>query len=253
MIGRQKRIAACGVSKTLSALVLALVILARPSPGHALSELPPTQAPEAEVEQGAPLPPLEGPLTGPDGGLPDPAPVIRATPETGTPETGPGMAAPEDAAPVEILTDLSALPEPARRMRELILEAAASGDPERLRPLLGIGPAATQLAFGDIEGDPVDYLRSISGDGEGREILAILIDLLHAGFVRFDAGTPSETYVWPYFVALPLDQLTPPQKVDLLRIVTAGDVEDMKAYGGYNFFRAGISAEGEWRFFMAGD
>lgn len=47
--------------------------------------------------------------------------------------------------------------------------------------------------------------------------------------------------------------MTPPQKVELLRLVTAGDVEDMKAYGGYNFYRIGISPEGQWRFFIAGD
>ena len=138
-------------------------------------------------------------------------------------------------------------------MRALIIEAAATGDIEKLRALLGSGPTATQLAFGEIDADPVEYLRSVSGDGAGQEILAILIDLLNTGFVQVDAGGPSDTYVWPYFAALPLESLTPPQKVELLRLVTAGDVEDMKAYGAYNFYRIGISPDGEWRFFMAGD
>ena len=35
-------------------------------------------------------------------------------------------------------------------------------------------------------------------------------------------------YVWPYFFAVPLDRLTPRQRVELFKIVTAGDYEDMK-------------------------
>jgi hypothetical protein len=60
-------------------------------------------------------------------------------------------------------------------------------------------------------------------------------------------------YVWPYFFAVPLDALTGRQRVELFKIVTAGDYEDMKNYGAYIFYRAGISPEGRWLFFVAGD
>lgn len=231
----------------------ALLMITFATPALALSELKPAQPQASEVQQGPSLPPLDEPTVGPDGGLPLPDPIIRETPESQSEESAPEPAVVEDGVPVDIITDLALLPEPARRMRELILAAAATGEPEKLRALLGTGPNATQLAFGDIEADPIAYLRSVSGDGEGLEILAIIIDLLNTGFVRIDAGEPNETYVWPYFAALPLDGLTAPQKVELLRLVTAGDVEDMKAYGAYNFYRVGISPDGEWRFFMAGD
>lgn len=239
------------VASLLSAVFLAPMT---PPAALALSELKPAGAPETNPDQLPGLPPLEEPQSGPDGGLPDPDPVIRDIEETEVPSspTRPATIATDGPLP-EVLTDLTQLPEPVARMRELIVEAAASGDPERLRALLGVGPSATQLAAGAVDGDPVGYLRAISGDGEGQEILAILIDLLNAGFVRLDAGKATETFVWPFFAAVPLETLTPPQRVELLRIVTAGDVEDMKAYGGYNFFRVGISADGAWRFFMAGD
>ncbi|MEM5472153.1 hypothetical protein WNZ14_10495 [Hoeflea sp. AS60] len=235
-----------------STVLAAALMLTLTSPANALSELKPAQPADAEQVQVAP-PPLDEPTIGPDGGLPQPDPIIRETPQSQSEDSNPDAAVVEDQAPADIITDLSQLPEPARRMRELILEAAATGDPEKLRALLGTGPNATQLAFSQIDADAVEYLRTISGDGEGQEILAILIDLLNTGFVRIDAGGPNETFVWPYFVALPLDSLTAPQKVELLRLVTAGDVEDMKAYGAYNFYRVGISPDGEWRFFMAGD
>ena len=64
---------------------------------------------------------------------------------------------------------------------------------------------------------------------------------------------PNELYVWPYFFAVPLDRLTPPQRVELFKIVTAGDYEEMKTYGTYIFYRVGITPEGRWSFFVAGD
>ena len=157
------------------------------------------------------------------------------------------------APPPPVMHDLSRLPEPARRMRVLIENAAKTGEIQALRPLLGKGATQTQLAISGQQGDPIAYLRSISGDPEGQEVLAILLDVLDAGFVDMDPGKPDETYVWPYFFSRPIDSLTAPQRVELLRIVTAGDFADMKANGGYNFFRVGITPDGQWKFFVAGD
>lgn len=160
----------------------------------------------------------------------------------------------EDGFPTaEISKDLEALPFPARRMRELILEATQAGDIEKLRALIGVGDSMTQLSLGGIEGDPIDYLKQQSGDPEGHELLAILEEVLEAGYARIDAGTEHETYVWPYFYGLPLGGLTPVQRVELFRILTYGDYEEMKDFGGYIFYRVGISPTGRWQFFVAGD
>ena len=212
------------------------------------------------------LPPIEaGKSNDPDSGTPAiPLPVEPAirTDDASQPDTEdltpndpvePPETMESDLPDPEILTDPNLLPTPARRMRELILEACKSGDIEALRPLIGSGAHITQLSLGGLEGDPVNFLREISGDGEGHEILAILEEVLEAGFVRMDEGTPHEIYVWPYFFAYSLDRLDPRQRVELFRIVTAGDYEDMKLFGGYNFYRAGITPEGQWAFFVAGD
>ena len=216
-----------------------------PSPDAAVSA-PISDSADAPAEPDA-LPPLEGPEIGPDGGLPDPAPAIRRSDEPG------GVIVSEPAPAPEVIRDVSALPAPAARMRELIIQAARTGEPERLRALLGAGPTATQLSLSGIEEDPIEYLESISGDGKGIELLAIMLDILDAGFVHVDEGGANDLYVWPYFVATDLDALTPEQTVELLRIVTAGDLEDMRNFGAYNFFRIGISPDGEWRFFISGD
>lgn len=158
-----------------------------------------------------------------------------------------------DARLPEIITDLEAAPFPVRKMRELILEAARAGDIEKLRPYIGYGDDVTMLSLGGYEEDPIRFLQSLSGDAEGHEILAIISEVLEAPFVRLDAGTDREVYVWPYFYAYPFDKLTPEQRVDLFRIITYGDFEEMAAFGSYIFYRLGITPEGRWRFFVAGD
>jgi hypothetical protein len=132
------------------------------------------------------------------------------------------------------------------------MEAARSGDIERLRPLMEAQPEPPSVSFGD-PGDPIEYLKALAGDAEGREILAILLEVLEAGFARVGEGTPEEIYVWPYFAQYPLEALSPEQNVELFTLLTAADLEDMRAYGAYTFFRVGIATDGRWLFFVAGD
>jgi hypothetical protein len=149
--------------------------------------------------------------------------------------------------------DFSKLPAPVRRIREQIIEAAATGDPEKLRPIIEANGEPPQFSLNDTGDDPVAFLKSESGDEGGREILAILLDVLNAGYVHVDVGTPDEMYVWPYFAEYPIDKLSPRQLVELFRIVYAGDYEDMKEAGGYNFYQVGIAPNGVWESFMAGN
>ena len=208
--------------------------------GGPTAQTPPSEEAEPDAGEGLQLP------------LPDPL-IRRGAGDEAVTEPADDTAVTEPEPPVEVLYDITKAPEPVRSMRELIVEAAASGDIERLRPLLGKGPTQTQVSVVEGADDPVTMLKGLSGDPDGIEILAILLDVLATGFVKVDAGTPNETYVWPYFAAKSLDTLSPPEKVELLRIVTAGDFADMQEFGGYNFYRVGISPDGQWKFFVAGD
>jgi hypothetical protein len=272
----ERRPAGRAVGLFAAVLLAGAAALFAVSPALALSEIPeeevqPPPVTDDKIES-QPLPPPDpvappGSETPPPTETPPPANDTPAPPPADQPvEPPPGNATPppvDDAEeaqpegpPAEIIYDLSRLPAPAKRMRELIIEAARSGDLEKLRPFIGTGDSATVLSFGGVDGDPIEFLRSISGDtepGQGQEILAILEEVLSAGFVHLDPGTPEEMYVWPYFHAVPLEKLTPPQRVELFKIVTAGDYEEMRAYGVYSFYRAGISPEGQWNFFVAGD
>ncbi|HEX9903935.1 MAG TPA: hypothetical protein VGA77_03115, partial [Propylenella sp.] len=155
----------------------------------------------------------------------------------------PSVSVPEDAAPPTLLPldqyeappmgrgpedvpivqyDAALLPMPVKRLREQIMEAAATGEPEALRAIFEAQGAPPELGPADAA-DPVEYIVSLSGDEEGREILAILIELFEAGYVHVDVGTTEEMYVWPYFARYPVEALTPPQLVELFKLVYAGD------------------------------
>lgn len=201
-------------------------------------ELPLDDGPKV-LEQDEEMPVVED-------GIPDPGPLIQT--ETASPAEG---LSPVD--PVTVHYDIEEAPEPVQRLRRLILEAAQTGDIERLRPLFERGANATTVPSLTDDDDPILSLKAMSGDEDGIEVLAILMDLLSTGYIIQDEGTPDEAYVWPYFVGKAIGSLTPVEKVELLRIVTAGDVAGMQELGNYNFFRVGITADGRWKFFLSGD
>ncbi len=144
------------------------------------------------------------------------------------------------------------LPPAVRQTRDALIEAAKTGDLESLRPLIEKTDPPTVVSNLD-GGDPIEVMRSESGDEEGREVLAILLDVLDAGWVKVDEGTPRERIVWPYFARYPLDALTPAQTVEMFRVMTAGDFEGMKTEGGYTFFRVEIGADGKWLAYVSGE
>jgi hypothetical protein len=160
-------------------------------------------------------------------------------------------AAPSAGAP-EIITDLSRLPAPVALMRERILEAAQSCRLDRLVAVMRANDLMPIFSLND-DKDPIAYWKANYPDSEGVEILATVIDILEAGFVHVDAGTPQEIFLWPYFARMPVKELTPEQKVELFKIVTGADYRDMLDFGAYNFYRLGIGADGTWHFFVTGD
>ena len=60
----------------------------------------------------------------------------------------------------------------------------------------------------------------------------------------------NRVYVWPYFAGLALDKLTPAQEAELLGIVPAAAVEEMRKGWRYTYYKLGIAADGTWHFFL---
>ncbi len=238
---------------SLAAVALILGSTVLPLPAGAFSQLNPpalrakdtTQSTQQNNEK-----PIEQALEAPaNNALPAPDPLIdkQAAQSSG--------AASSTGKSVEFLFDIDKAPEPVKKLRAAIVEAAASGDLERLRPLMNIGAGLkqTQVTADDPGEDPIKTLHDLSGDPDGIEILSILLDIMSTGFAHVGQGTPDEVYVWPYFAEKDIKTLSTPEKVDLMRIVTAGDYADMLEFGGYNFYRVGITPDGRWKFFTSGE
>jgi hypothetical protein len=134
-------------------------------------------------------------------------------------------------------------------MRVEILRAAASGQIEALRLPIEMNEIPPMFA-GKPTGDSISFLRNASGDGEGREILAMLINVLTTACVRQKPASGGETYIWPYFAETLMDKLTPAQQVEMLRFVPAARFKEMQAKGKYDYYRLVIGHDGVWHIFM---
>jgi len=201
-----------------------------------------TNEPAARSSQDATSGNDAGTMTAPDA-------VDPQSGEPGSSEPDPGTVAGGDDT---ILRDRAVLPDAVRATWQELVSAARSGDIEALRPIIAMQPQPPTFAFAQVD-EPIEYLKSLSGDPAGREVLAILLEILETGFVHVDAGTEQEMYLWPYFARYPLSRLTPQETVEMFTILTAGDYQDMLSYGAYIFFRVGIGPDGAWHFFVAGD
>ncbi|MEM8878833.1 MAG: hypothetical protein AAGD23_13325 [Pseudomonadota bacterium] len=153
----------------------------------------------------------------------------------------------------EVSKSIEDLPQPVQRMREAIMDAALTGNVERMRVAIQMGELPPAMALHEGE-DAIDHLRAISGDEEGREILAIILEILEAGYAHMEPGTEREIFLWPYFAGLPFAALDPIQEVELYRIITPHDRAEMESHTGqYTFFRIGISKDGTWQYLLTGD
>lgn len=151
----------------------------------------------------------------------------------------------------DVLRDTSQLPAPVARMRAAIISSAASGDIAAMRVPMDMNEIPPMLAPEKVT-DPVAHWKKISGDGEGREIMAIAIELLRTGYVKKTTAPGQEMYVWPYFAEVPLDKLTPAQEVELLTLVSPARLKEMRAKGKYDHYRIGIGQDGVWHYFRSG-
>ncbi|KKN96245.1 hypothetical protein LCGC14_0168380 [marine sediment metagenome] len=265
------------VNLVISAAAFGVALLAAAN-AQAFSQIEPTEG-KSDSKEGilvVPLPPLpstntdvNAPTLPVDGDSPSDTDPERTDdgetplPSAEEPASGvdlkskPSSAGVKPVLAVPLATEIAygddGLPAPVRDLRAKLIAIARAGEIEQLRPYVEPGEDGTVLSFGDVGGDPIEFLKQTSGDGEGLEILAILLEVLQAGHVRVEPGADNEIYVWPYFTQVAIDSLSKPQLVELFELVTAGDYEQMKGFGAYNFYRVGISPDGRLSFFVAGD
>lgn len=167
----------------------------------------------------------------------------------------PALAADQLVIPEEgfaVSEDVAQLPDPVRAKRDALIDAAKSGDIANLRTIFDAELAPPVVSFGDPP-DAIEYLKQTSADGEGREILAILNELLDAPYAAMDGGDGGVIYIWPYFSAYEdLSQMTGPDEVEALRLVSYEQWQSLKEIG-WLWWRVSMNERGELQAFVAGD
>lgn len=145
--------------------------------------------------------------------------------------------------------DLARLPDQARAAAEFLLDAALRCDEQLLAT--AAFESGTTLTFG--EADPYEFFGLPEQDEEIYAIIATLLtETPYAA--EADDATPA-TFVWPRVHTsdwVDADQAW--QEVVDAGLLTAAEADEMRAAGtGYLGWRLGITGEGDWQFFVAGD
>jgi hypothetical protein len=143
------------------------------------------------------------------------------------------------------------LPVAAAEMRETILIAVRSGKIADLRTALELNEMRPDIADEPVE-DPIAHLKTLSKDGEGREILAVLGQVLDMPPAVVPLGRDIENnaiYVWPYLAERDLAALEPKETADLAKLVPADEAAAMVAGKRWTWWRLAIGADGTWHSF----
>jgi hypothetical protein len=151
----------------------------------------------------------------------------------------------ETATDTTTATPETGLPAAVEETRSALLEAAASGSYESLRPLI---PAEgfTYTFGGPVEGGPIAYWQQLERETNERplETLEALLQMPYT--------LTRGMYVWPWAYAVAsADDLSEHERELLAPL---GPPSRLFVGGtGYLGWRVGISPDGTWVFFVAGD
>lgn len=146
------------------------------------------------------------------------------------------------------------LPERVSEMRLAVHEAAVQCDLEELAELALAGSRDFTYSFGEGD-DPASHWQRREGEGDEPLLtLSRVLDLPHATIeTQFEADRYETVHVWPSAFADDATDADWDAVVDA-GLVTAAEAQRMREeFGGYLGHRVGITSDGEWVFFVAGD
>lgn len=189
---------------------------------------------------------------------PVPEPVEESAPEPEPePQPEPELEPEPDAEPEPVAGDCSAsgasvdapdlpdLPDEVVAARDFLIDAALRCDEQLLFTAIAESSMFT-YSFGD-EGDAIGYWWNLEDAGE--EPFLRLAQVLATTPAIADGG---EIVVWPQVTTGRAD-VTTDEAWEELTWMTDAEIDASRGEAGYLGWRAGITMDGEWRFFVAGD
>lgn len=152
-----------------------------------------------------------------------------------------------------LIADLAALPAPVAAIRDKILAACDKGDVEALR--IPIDWNETRPLFAKSGAfkagtDPIEILKTLSFDGKGREMIALIRSIFAQPFVRVVRG-PTTLYEWPAFARHSDKPATEEDARAMWACVRFADLGRSNAEGRPRATRIGIASDGVWHYFWS--
>jgi hypothetical protein len=140
------------------------------------------------------------------------------------------------------------LPPPVAEMREAILEGAVACDYARLEALALEGGTSFSYSFGD-DSSPSAYWRTLEGQDE--DPMAMLVRTLALPFARETNDLPPLIlYAWPSAFS---EGATGFDWLAVEGLYSDEEIASFIEQGAFLGWRVGITEDGDWRFFVAGD
>lgn len=142
------------------------------------------------------------------------------------------------------------LPSPVDKLRRALIAAAVSCDYEALSARATSGGGPFTFSYGDST-DPAGFWRR--AEAEGERPLWHLVQVLQLSSDIVERSAPeADIHVWPSVAAKESDAGW--SEVADAGLFTDAELDAMREGGsGYLGYRVGITAEGDWLFFVAGD
>jgi hypothetical protein len=185
----------------------------------------------------------------PDATAAEPSPTAAQVPSTTAPTTSTTRvtAAECSAVGLPMPAEQDGLPAPVAETRRAIAAAAIACDYETLGSLAG--PELT-TSFG---GGGFDNIPKWEEDGT-YPALRLLVELFDTPFATQDFEDLPRYYVWPSAFVYDTWEEIPQDDLDaLLTVYTQEEIDQHSGFGSYALWRIGITEDGQWQFFVAGD
>lgn len=150
------------------------------------------------------------------------------------------------ATGVDIPVPPDGLPRAVAEKHTAIAQAAAACDLPALSRLAG-EDLTTSFGGGGFENLEL-------WEAEGRGQLGTLLEVLGTSHAIVESEDRGAIYVWPAAFAYDTWDEIPAEYIDELGVIyTREEIDQIAEFGAYAGWRAGIDAEGNWLFFVAGD
>lgn len=145
----------------------------------------------------------------------------------------------------ETLPTQEGLPREVEIKRQAIYAASLSRNYEKLN-----NEISTDFNYsfgGEYEGGFIGYLK-LSEKNEGESVFDVIPILLRLPYAYKD-----NLYTWPSVFIVEPSKWTPEDIAMMKTFLTDEQIQSYREFGGYIYYRLGITQKGDWTFYLAGD